>query len=88
MCVCVCVCVFSFYKFLINCQIFIEFLLQPVSIFDKQATDLHSRNLHARGNDIEKVVSSVLHMVKELYCVLWMPSANDLTFFNWPENVY
>lgn len=28
-----------------------------------------------------------VHMV-ELYCVLWMPSANDLAFFKWPEDVY
>lgn len=57
-------------------------------MLDEQATKLHSRNLHARGNDIEQVVSSVLHMVKELYCVLWMPSANDLAFFKCPEDVY
>ena len=57
-------------------------------MLEEQATNLHSGNLSARGNDIEQVVSSVLCMVKELYCVLWMPSANDLTFFKWPEDVY
>ena len=57
-------------------------------MLEEQATNLHSRNLNTRGNDIEQVVSSVLRMVKELYCVLWMPSANDLTVFKWPENVY
>lgn len=65
-----------------NCQIFTEYLLQPVSILDEQAPNLHLRNLYSRGNDNEQVVSSVLHVVKEAYSMLRMHSAKDLTYLN------
>lgn len=73
---------YSFYTFLRNCQIFTEYLLQPVSILVERAPNLHLRNLYSRGNDTEQVVSSVLHVVKEPYSVLRMHSAKDLTYLN------